>query len=408
MIPGRPLPELGIPPQGGVDPLLLGGVIDLQRLEHPLGEPVLPEVVLGQFGLQAANHDGIPLPEELPRVGGHAAGEPLVVQKLQQGREALRIAVVGGGRQEELVLEVRGQEADRPGAERVGGVLAPPGRGAVVRLVHDQHVVTAGVDRLPLGRERLLEEPGGPLPLQEVERGDQPREVGPRVDVDAPPAPQVPHQAAVHDAEIEPELVPHLVPPLDLERGRADDEDPPCPVPDDQLEDDEPRLDGLAQPHVVGDQQADPGHLDGPDHGVELVVLDVDARAERGLEVFQVGRRSSPPADGIEEGVEPTGGVESGGLGQGDLLDDLGPRLDLPDNLELFPEGVVLDGQQRDEVLGAVRRRLHRWGRECAGTDLAHHSAAGPDAHELALFRDRRERNGHRPASNEGYRPSGW
>ena len=286
------------------------------------------------------------------RVGGHATGEPLVVQKLQQGREALRVAVVGRGRQEELVLEVRGQEADRPGAERVGGVLAPPGRGAVVGLVHDQHVVAAGVDRLPLGRERLLEQPQGPLPLEEVDRGDQPGEVGPRVDVDAPPAPQVPHQLAVDDAEVEPELVPHLVPPLDLERGRADDEDPPGPVPDDQLEGDEPRLDGLAEPHVVGDQQVDPRHLDGPDHGVELVVLDVDARAERGLDVLQVGRGSGPPADGIEEGVEPLGGVEAGRLGQGDLLDDLGPRLDLPDDLKLFAEGVVLDGQQGDEVLG--------------------------------------------------------
>ena len=73
------------------------------------------------------------------------------------------------GRQEELVLEVRGQEADRLGAERVGGVLAPTGRGAVVRLVHDQHVVAAGVDRLALGGQGLLEEPQGPLALEEVD-----------------------------------------------------------------------------------------------------------------------------------------------------------------------------------------------------------------------------------------------
>ena len=121
------LAEFGVPPQGGVDSLLLGGIIDLQGLQHPLGESVVPEVVLGEFRLQASDHHRLLLAVELPGVGVHPAGEPLVVQELQQGREALRVAVVRRGGQEELVLEVRGQEADRPGAERVGGVLAPPG-----------------------------------------------------------------------------------------------------------------------------------------------------------------------------------------------------------------------------------------------------------------------------------------
>ena len=112
----------------------------------------------------------------------------------------------------------------------------------------------------------------------------------------------------------------------------------------------------LPKPDVVGDQQVDPWHLDGPDHRVKLVVLDVDARAERGLDVPHVGGGSGPPADGIEEGVEPVGGVEAGRLGEGDLLDDLGPRLDLPDDLKLFAEGVVFDGEQRDEVLGGCPR----------------------------------------------------
>ena len=268
-------------------------------------------------------------------------------------------------------------------------------------LVHDQHVVAAGVDGLPLGGEGLLEQPQGPLPLEEVERRDQPGEVGPRVDVDAPPPPQVTHQFAVHDAEVEAELVPHLVPPLDLKRGRADDQHPPSPVPDDQFEGDEARLDRLAEPHVVGDQQVDPRHLDGTDHGVELVVLDVDARAERGLDVLEVGGGSGPPADGIEEGVEPVGRVEAGRLGEGDLLDDRGPRLDLPDDLKLFAEGVVLDREQGDEVLGVGGDRLQRRGRERAGPDLVHHPAAGTDADELARFGGRCQGDGH------GFPPEG-
>ena len=38
-------------------------------------------------------------------------------------------------------------------------------------------------------------------------------------------AAQLSHQLAVDDAELEAELVPHLVPPLDLQGGRADDQD---------------------------------------------------------------------------------------------------------------------------------------------------------------------------------------
>jgi len=265
-----------------------------------------------------------------------------------------------------------------------------------VHLVHDQQVVAAGVDRLTLGGEGLLEQSQRALALEEVERGDQPGEVGPRVHVDAPPPAQVPHQFAVNDPEVEPELVPHLVPPLDLKRGRADDEGPSGPVPDDQLEGDQARLNGLAEPHVVGDQQVDPRHLDGAEHGVELVVLDVDARAERRLDVPHIGGGHSPPAHRVEERVEPVGGVKAGRLGQGNLLDDHRARLDLPDDLKLFVKGVVLDGQQGDEVLGHSARRLQGWGRKRTLVDVADHPAAGADIDKLACFRGRRNGDGHR------------
>ncbi len=125
-------------------------------------------------------------------------------------------------------------------------------------------------------------------------------------------------------------------------------------MPDDEFQGDKTRFNGLAQAHVVGDQQVDPWHLDGPDHGIELIILDVDAGAERGLDVLQVGGRSRPPANGIEESVEALWCIEPRGFRQGDLLDDLRPRLDLPDDLKLFPGGVILDREQRDEMLSAM------------------------------------------------------
>src|SRR5262249_12637419 len=180
----------------------------------------------------------------------------------------------------------------------------------------------------------------------------EPGEVGPGVDVQAAAATQVPQQLAVHDAEVEAELVPHLVPPLDLERSGANDQDATCPVADDQLEDDQPGLDGLAQADRVEDAEADPGHLDGPHHGVELVVLDLDAGAEGGLDGADVGGAGRPPPHGVEEGVQAGGRVEPGRVGQGQLLVDAGAGLQLPDGLPLLAQGGVLDGGQGDEALG--------------------------------------------------------
>ena len=78
---------------------------------------------------------------------------------------------------------------------------------------------------------------------------------------------------------------------------------------------------------------------------------------------LHVGGGGGPPADGIEEGVEPVGRVEAGRLGQGDLLDDPGPRLELPDDLQFFAQAVVLDGGEREEVLRPGDRRSQRPGR---------------------------------------------
>ena len=122
------------------------------------------------------------------------------------------------------------------------------------------------------------------------------------------------------------------------------------------------------------------------DHGIELVVLDVDPRAEWRLDVPYVGGGSCSPADRIQECVKSVGRIESGRLGQGDLLDDQRPRLDLPDDLQLLAECVILDGQERDQVLRPGRDRSQRSGRQCAGLDVADHPAAGADADQLARF----------------------
>ena len=137
----------------------------------------------------------------------------------------------------------------------------------------------------------------------------------------------------------------------------------PGPVPDDEFQGHHACLDGLAEAHVVGDQQVDPWHLDGPHHRVKLVVLDVDAGAKGGLDVPHVGGRRGTPADGIEESVKLVGRIEAGGIGQGDLLDDPGSRLKLPDDVEFFAQAIVFDRRQGEEVLRRLQAGLQAVGR---------------------------------------------
>ena len=75
----------------------------------------------------------------------------------------------------------------------------------------------------------------------------------PRVDVNPATTTEVRKQRAIYDPELKPELVPHLLVPLNLDRGRANDQNASCAVTQDQLLRDKTCLDRLAQADVVGD-----------------------------------------------------------------------------------------------------------------------------------------------------------
>ena len=92
-------------------------------------------------------------------------------------------------------------------------------------------------------------------------------------------------------------------------------------------------FDGFSNTHVVGNEEVDPRHLDCPHHGIKLVILDVDAAAERRLDILHVSRRGRTPTHGIEKGIQAARIVKTRGFGQGDLLNNLRPRLDFPDDL---------------------------------------------------------------------------
>src|SRR3990167_655029 len=101
-------------------------------------------------------------------------------------------------------------------------------------LVHDQQVVLAGINLLTGSGQGFTESPQRAFPLEEVDAGDEPGEMGPRVDVDATATTKVTHQAGIYDAEVEAKLVPHLVSPLDLQGRWADHENPSGPMANDK------------------------------------------------------------------------------------------------------------------------------------------------------------------------------
>jgi hypothetical protein len=92
------------------------------------------------------------------------------------------------------------------------------------------------------------------------------------------------HVRAVYDLEPERELCEHLLCPLLLERGRAEDEDAADPLTGEQLLHHHAGLDRLAEADVVGDEQVHARHAQRPHHRLELEVLDLDRAPEGSLE----------------------------------------------------------------------------------------------------------------------------
>ena len=218
--------------------------------------------------------------------------EPAAVDHLHQRGERLGVAVVRGGGQEQPVLAFL---RERPGGDRplaVDRVAAEPGgRGRasgrdVVGLVDDEHV-----ERVPAGGARILnvgvhgaQQTLGAHRRQPRHRHDHPRVEAERVGVRPVGAQHLRHQLGVDNLEFEAELLPHLVPPLQRQARRAHDDGGAGPVPQQQLLNDQARLDRLAEADVVGEQKVRPRGLQGAAQRLELVGLDVRAAAERGLE----------------------------------------------------------------------------------------------------------------------------
>src|SRR5207244_4479601 len=114
-----------------------------------------------------------------PSSNRHATSEPLRIEELEQRREAVRVAVVRGGAQEQAVLEARRDVSDDVGNLRVDRVPARAGRSGDVRLVEDEEALRGALADVLKERVSVLGPP------QDLVRDDEPRVRAPGVHAEA-------------------------------------------------------------------------------------------------------------------------------------------------------------------------------------------------------------------------------
>lgn len=146
----------------------------------------------------------------------------------------------------------------------------------------------------------------------------------------------------VDDPKLEAEFLLHLGLPFDLQAGGANDEHGPGAMTDEQLLDDQSRLDRFTQADIVRDEEIDAGHLDGSNQRIELVVLDGYPAPERRLQKRTIRVGDGSPANGVEKGFQAVVAVPAGDRRQTGLFQDLGSGLHLPDDLDLFAHGILV------------------------------------------------------------------
>ena len=166
--------------------------------------------------LDAADHDVF---QDALAAYRDAAREAVGVEQLQQGGEAVGVAVVGCGGQEQAVLEAPAQVADGTGELGLDAVAPAARRRRVVGLVQDQKAARRQVAQ-PLAHGV------GVRGIDEEVVGDQKSAVrAPRIDAEAPLAAHLREVGAVQDDEQETEALLHLPLPLLQHGGGSGDDD---------------------------------------------------------------------------------------------------------------------------------------------------------------------------------------
>ena len=317
---------------------ILGQAVDPNGLHLPLREAALD---FADVLLDAPDHHCF---ERALSPDRHPPGKAVRIEELQQGGEAVRVAVVGRRGEEQTVLETPPEIADRTRELRLDSVPPAARRGRVVGFVQDQQA-----PREPLAQP-LTHGVGVGRVDEQVVRYEKAAVGAPRVDSETPFLPDACEVRTVEDHEEEAEAFLHLSLPL-LQHGRGrDDRDRPRLLSKQQLAGDETRFDGLAEAGVVGDEEVDARHSERLSERLHLVGVNLDARPERRLEEVRIGRGDAVPAQGVQEGAEVAWWVEAPGADGAPrfLLEDPAVDLEVPVDLQGLPLGIVVRAREAD------------------------------------------------------------
>ena len=277
------------------------------------------------------------------------------------------------------MLEAPREITDGPRELRLDAVATAARRRRMMRLVQDEQA--AGPHRAEPGPHRL----GVARIDQQVVRHEEPAVGHPRIHAEAALATHPTQVGAVEDLEDQPEAILQLSLPLLQHRRRGRDDDRLRLPAQQQFAGDETRLDGLAEPGVVGDEQIDPRQPQRLTERLHLVSVDPDAGAERRLEQTGIRRGNAVPAQRVQERGEPVRVVEA-------PLCEVGPALLLQD---AAVDLVVPEDPQRLTLCVVVRAGQGHHGRgtrDLRRRDLLDEPTAGADLDQLAdLWRSFRE-----------------
>jgi hypothetical protein len=301
------------------------------------------------------------------------AEEARRVEQLQEGGEARAVPVVRRGREKQAVFEERRELAHRAGEGRVGRGAGAARGGGVVGLVEHEHRA------LGLVAQEVAQGGGVVRVAQERVRDDEARVRAPGVELPPALAAARAEPLAVDDDEGEPEARVELVAPLGEHRRGRGHHHAAHALAQHELADDERGLDGLAEAHVVGDEEPHAGLFERAQEGLELVALDRDARAKGRLHAAGVGDAEGVPADAVVEGREAGGRIEARDGERRRLARGEHARvgLGLPEHVRALARAVVVDAREPDEVT-FTRDALAR------GRDGLDHVPSRPHAHHHA------------------------
>ena len=242
--------------------------------------------------LEAA--DDKPFPAEVLRLVVVRVGDGGGVQHVHQAGEAARPPVVWGRRQHDEGVRAAREQAGEPAAERAGAAVRH-----VVRLVNDDHVPPGFFEVGPvLG-----------VPLQGVDRDDGLVVVVEGVVVRGDAAADALDADGVEARERDREAVPELLLELGQHALDGEDEDAPAPAPGDQLADQDPRFEGLAEAHCVCDQDALPRLAERLARRLQLVGDEVHGGGVADVDPFVTRRGLPEVAFHEEQAVGEAGGA---------------------------------------------------------------------------------------------------